>query len=67
MTDDEIRLLIRDEIAAAGGQRALARQWGVSATWLSFIINGKAKPTGRVLERLGIRRRVIVERDPASC
>jgi hypothetical protein len=67
MTDEEIVQLVQEATDAAGGQRALAREWRISVTWLNMVLNGKAKPRGRILERLGIRRRIIFERDPAAC
>ena len=43
-------------IEKAGGVRALARDWGVSASWISQVSRGRQCPGPAILDRLGIAK-----------
>ena len=52
--------LVESKLAAriekAGGVRALARDWGVSAAWISQVSRGQRRPGPAILDRLGIAK-----------
>ena len=57
--DIDARAKLVAAIKRAGGQVALAEQWGVSQTYLSDIVNGRRPPSDMILEKLGLRRTII--------
>ncbi len=63
MTEDEVIAELRARIAAAGSLRALAREWGVSPTWVSLVANGKSAIGQSLLTPMGITKRFIYERN----
>lgn len=46
---------LESAIDDAGGVRALARRWGVSAGYVSQVRLGRRQPGPRILLRLGLR------------
>ena len=50
--------LVESKLAAriekAGGVRALARDWGVSPSYISQVSRGQRRPGPAILDRLGI-------------
>ena len=56
-----VRIRLRALAVIAGSQRALAKQIGVSPTFLNDIILGKREPAGKVVSFLGLQRRVTYE------
>ena len=53
---------LRALVARCGSQSAAAKALNISPTYLSFLINGKMKPSGKMLKRLGFTKRVVIER-----
>lgn len=53
----EIRAALRTEVARAGSQDRLAREWGVSQHHLSRVLAGSRRPGPTVRDRLGMARR----------
>lgn len=43
-------------IEAAGGVRRLAKQWGISAAYVSDLRNGRREPGPAILKRVGARK-----------
>jgi transcriptional regulator with XRE-family HTH domain len=56
VTDSEIRDRLKRCVTAAGSQRALADKIGVSAPYLSDVLNGNRNPGPKVLAYLGLER-----------
>lgn len=52
----EIRAILRDEVARAGSQDKLAREWGISQHHLSRVLAGRRRPGPTVRDRLGVMR-----------
>lgn len=50
---------IRQRADKAGGIRALSRQWGVSAAYLSDILLSRRIPGPAVLRKIGWKRRSV--------
>ncbi len=55
-TADQVRDVLRTSIKAAGTQRELAAQLGVSEQYLSDVLRGKREPGPLILEGLGMRQ-----------
>lgn len=58
-TAEQVADLLRDKATAMGGQKNLAVAAGVSRSFLSDAINGRRQPSGRLLDFLGLRRRIL--------
>src|SRR5690606_38984925 len=56
LDDAGLRRLLRRRCDAAGGVRALAREWGVSVSIVIETLSGKRRVAGRVLRGLGYER-----------
>ncbi len=54
--DIDARAKLVAAIKQAGGQRALAREWGVSQQYLCDVVNGRRPISESILDRLGLRR-----------
>lgn len=54
MNGDQLIKLIDARIKAAGGVRPLAREWKVSAGYLSRLRNGNRQPGPKILHHLGL-------------
>ena len=58
LTSDQVVRLLEREVTSRGSQRKLAREIGVSPTFLNDILRRKCEPTGKVLAYLRLERRV---------
>lgn len=56
MTRDEVLTLLRAEISAAGTARDWAEKHGVSAPYISDVLNRHRAPGTKILEALGLER-----------
>ena len=56
MTRDDVVELLRKRIGKAGTQAAIAREFGVTETYISDILHGKCAPGEKILGGLGLRR-----------
>ena len=59
MNTNRVRELLRKKCDAIGGQRAWAREHGVSIAYVSYVLNGKIEPGWKILDPLGLERRRI--------
>jgi DNA-binding transcriptional regulator YdaS (Cro superfamily) len=66
MSEDDVIRLIRTRVKAAGSQRALTREWGISPAHMSDVLSGRRGPGPKILDRLNLRRVVRVDYQPAS-
>lgn len=66
MTEAQVIERIRKEADRAGSLRALAREWGVTHNYLSFVTRGIQPPGPTVLKKLGLRRVKTVRYEPAG-
>jgi transcriptional regulator with XRE-family HTH domain len=62
MTRDALIAYLRGQVQVYGSQRALAHYCGVSAAYISDILNGRREPGESVLRALGFRKVVRYER-----
>ena len=53
--------LLSDEVKKAGSQKDLAKKFGVSAQYVSDVLNGKREPGEAILEPLGLRKVIVYE------
>lgn len=60
MNEDEMHALFMETLRKAGGVRALARLWGLSAAHVSDMARGNRRVSESVLTRLGLERVVSV-------
>lgn len=60
-TSDEVRKLLQQKAEQLGSQRLLAQAIGVSDQFISDILRGKREPSGKAVEYLGLRRKVVYE------
>ena len=56
MTEEEVRMLLRNRCKKAGSQRAYAKQIGVSESDISLILSGKRLTSKRLLEAFGLEK-----------
>ena len=61
MTGTELQSLLAKMAADAGSQRALAREFGVSETYISDVIIGSHAPGPKILGPLNLRRVISYE------
>ena len=61
-----VALMVKDKIKAAGSLRALAKEWGVSPSHLSDVVNGRRGPGPMLLSKLGLEKQVTVSFEPAG-
>ena len=57
--DIDARAKLVAAIKRAGGQRALAREWGVSQQYLCEVVNGRYPVSDKLLDKLGLRRTIV--------
>lgn len=62
MTVDEVRALLRNEIAAAGTAKAWAEMHDVSLTLVSDTVNGRRDPAHAIMRALGLKRETVYHR-----
>lgn len=58
ITQDQVVAHLR-AIAKADTQSSLARQIGISRSFMSEVINGTRPPTGKILDYLGLQSRTV--------
>ena len=58
MTADQVRTKLRDEAKRAGSMRALAAEMGCALSYLCDIIHSRREPAGKVLDHMGLYRRI---------
>lgn len=56
MTEDDVRDRLRKFVSGHRRQYLAARELGVSAPWLNILLKGHKRPSGRILDFLGIER-----------
>ena len=62
MTEDQVRDKVRKLISVSGGNAtAVARELGVSASYLHDFMDGRRMPGRKILSALGLRRVVTYE------
>jgi hypothetical protein len=61
LTENEVLTLIRKRVAVRGEAAKLAALTGVSRFHISDVIHGRQKPTERLTDGLGLKRRVMYE------
>lgn len=61
ITRDELTILLRAEIQAAGSQRALARKWQVAPAYITDLLRGTRDPGPRILDVMGYERVVLYQ------
>jgi hypothetical protein len=66
MTREQVVKTIRQNIEATGSLREQARLWGISAAYLSDIMNGRRNPGKKILSKLGLEPIVKVTRTFAA-
>src|SRR3954470_23451025 len=66
MTLDQVRALLRQECEKAGGQKKWADAHGVSAAYVSDVIQGRKEPGVSLLDGLGLERRMIYVKKTAE-
>lgn len=64
MFETDIHVMVRLAANDAGGIRALARRWDLSAAYISDVIRGKRAPGQSILDHLGVIRVVRYEKGP---
>jgi DNA-binding transcriptional regulator YdaS (Cro superfamily) len=57
---------LRKAIRAAGGQSAWAAEHGLSASYVSDVLNARREPGPAILAAIGFERRLIYRRKKAS-
>jgi predicted transcriptional regulator len=63
ITQDEIKGIIEDMVQKWGSQRKVADHLGISAAFLSDIINGNRPVSNQVAQKLGYKKVVKYARD----
>jgi hypothetical protein len=53
---------IRKRVSAAGSQKALSEDWGISQSYLSDVLNFHRQPGHGILRPLGLSRRTVYVR-----
>lgn len=57
----ELLELLRREAEKGGSQKALAARLGITAQYLSDVLNGRREPGEAVLKPLGLRKVIVYE------
>jgi hypothetical protein len=58
LTEEEFLDCLRAQVHELGSQVAAARQWKISAAYLSDVLAGRRIPGAKILEAVGARRTV---------
>jgi lambda repressor-like predicted transcriptional regulator len=66
MTESEVRAKVEAEVQRAGSMRALAREWGMSVSYLSDFLAGRRGPGPQILDPLGLVQVVVVSYEPGK-
>lgn len=56
MTTHDVREIIKDLCAAAGGQHAWAKAMGISQAYVNQVIQGNREPGPAILDAVGLER-----------
>ena len=56
LTEDDVRELVKARWIAVGSMAALAREWGISTSYLSFFLGGRQGPGPAILGPLGLSK-----------
>jgi hypothetical protein len=62
MTQQQVIKTIRNCIEATGSLREQARLWGISAAYLSDVMNGRRYPGKKILSKIGLEAKVTTVR-----
>lgn len=62
ITREELVELMREQSQAAGGQKELARRWGISLSYVNDVIASRREPGKTILAALGFRRLVFYQK-----
>jgi hypothetical protein len=62
MTIEDVKDMLREACLKAGSQAIWAQQHGVSASYVSDVIQGRREPGDKVLKALGLDRIIIYKR-----
>jgi hypothetical protein len=54
LTDDELRERLRAACAEEGGMRAFGRKHGITAVFISQVLNNQKSPTPRLARLIGL-------------
>jgi transcriptional regulator with XRE-family HTH domain len=63
LTLQDVIELIRGEAEKTGSQKELAKKLGVSAQYISDILNGRREPGDAILKPLGLHKVVTYEQE----
>lgn len=63
LTLQDVIELIRGEAEKTGSQKELAKKLGVSAQYISDILNGRREPGDAILKPLGLRKVTTYEQE----
>lgn len=66
MTRDELTTLIRAAVKDAGSQRALARKWDVSPSYVTDLLRGLRDPGPTILDAMGLERIIMYQEKPKT-
>jgi biotin operon repressor len=58
----ELREMIEKEVERAGSQNRLAKEWGMSRSYLCEVLKGSKEPGKKILDSLGIKRVTVYEK-----
>ena len=59
ITEADVVAIFRRLVEREGGQNAAARRLGISASYMSDILNGRRAPSAHLLNVFGIERRTV--------
>lgn len=62
----DVLALLRKEAEAAGSQKELAAKLGVTAQYVSDVLNGRREPGESILKPLGLRKVINYEESEAE-
>jgi hypothetical protein len=60
LSGDEVAQRLRARAVAAGGMRALGREWGMSHAYISDIVRRTKEPGSTILRLLGLAKVKVV-------
>lgn len=56
LSEAEVRQTVHDRVVRAGSMRAAAREFGVTVSYVSDLLNGRRAPGPKILGPLGLER-----------
>lgn len=60
LSEAEVVEAVKVAVQCAKGLRSLARDWGVTPSYLSDIVNDRRVPGPNILKHFGLKRNVVV-------